>query len=88
LHEHLVEHLNSEIVLETILDLPSALEWIKSTFLFIRVSKNPNHYGLTVWQDKTGFSQSPRRVSTRAARQPAACSPGEFVPPHFCSKFH
>ncbi|XP_065830814.1 probable ATP-dependent DNA helicase HFM1 isoform X2 [Oscarella lobularis] len=46
LHKHLIEHLNAEIVLRTITDVSIALEWIKSTFLFIRVQKNPRHYGL------------------------------------------
>ncbi|CAM2118827.1 unnamed protein product [Caretta caretta] len=46
LHKHLVEHLNAEIVLHTITDVKIALEWIRSTFLYIRVLKNPVHYGL------------------------------------------
>ena len=45
LHDHLIEHLNAEIVLNTISDVSVALEWIKSTFLYIRVMKNPKHYG-------------------------------------------
>ena len=45
LHKNLVEHLNAEIVLETISDVSVALEWIRSTFLYIRVMKNPKHYG-------------------------------------------
>ncbi|NXT98537.1 HFM1 helicase, partial [Buphagus erythrorhynchus] len=46
LHRHLVEHLNAEIVLHTVTDVSVALEWIKSTFLYIRALKNPTHYGL------------------------------------------
>ncbi|KAM9280685.1 LOW QUALITY PROTEIN: putative ATP-dependent DNA helicase HFM1 [Cariama cristata] len=46
LHRHLVEHLNAEIVLHTITDVAVALEWIRSTFLYIRALKNPTHYGL------------------------------------------
>ncbi|CAH1800548.1 unnamed protein product [Owenia fusiformis] len=46
LHEHLIEHLNAEIVLNTITDISVALEWIRSTFLYIRIMKNPKHYGL------------------------------------------
>lgn len=45
LHSHLVEHLNAEIVLQTISDVNMALEWIRSTFLYIRALKNPSHYG-------------------------------------------
>ena len=49
LHEHLIEHLNAEIVLNTINDVSVALEWIKSTFLYIRVMKNPKHYGQVLY---------------------------------------
>ncbi|XP_078484330.1 putative ATP-dependent DNA helicase HFM1 [Ciona intestinalis] len=45
LHSHLIEHLNAEIVLMTICDVSVALEWIRSTFLYIRLLKNPTHYG-------------------------------------------
>ncbi|NWR30545.1 HFM1 helicase, partial [Tachuris rubrigastra] len=45
LHRHLVEHLNAEIVLHTVTDVSVALEWIRSTFLYIRALKNPAHYG-------------------------------------------
>lgn len=44
LANHLIEHLNSEIVLKTITSLPIAVDWIKSTFLYVRASKNPKHY--------------------------------------------
>ncbi|NXX97824.1 HFM1 helicase, partial [Centropus bengalensis] len=46
LHRHLVEHLNAEIVLHTVTSVNVALEWIRSTFLYIRALKNPAHYGL------------------------------------------
>lgn len=45
LHAHLIEHLNAEIVLGTIADVSVAIEWLRSTFLYIRVMKNPKHYG-------------------------------------------
>ena len=45
LHKNLIEHLNAEIVLRTITSVPIALEWIKSTFLYIRIKQNPSHYG-------------------------------------------
>ncbi|XP_022085821.1 probable ATP-dependent DNA helicase HFM1 [Acanthaster planci] len=48
LHNHLIEHLNAEIVLHTISDISIALEWLKSTFLYIRIMKNPFHYGIPV----------------------------------------
>ncbi|TKC48508.1 hypothetical protein EI555_003109, partial [Monodon monoceros] len=43
---HLIEHLNAEIVLHTITDVNIALEWIRSTLLYIRALKNPSHYEL------------------------------------------
>ncbi|KAI3375127.1 hypothetical protein L3Q82_021643, partial [Scortum barcoo] len=46
LHSHLVEHLNAEIVLQTISDVNMALDWIRSTLLYIRALKNPTHYEL------------------------------------------
>lgn len=45
LHSHLMEHLNAEIVLQTISDVNMALDWIRSTLLYIRALKNPTHYG-------------------------------------------
>jgi hypothetical protein len=42
---NLAEHMNAEIVLGTIKDVPGAIQWIKSSFLFTRVRSNPQHYG-------------------------------------------
>ncbi|KFP29804.1 putative ATP-dependent DNA helicase HFM1, partial [Colius striatus] len=55
LHRHLVEHLNAEIVLHTVSDVTVALEWIRSTFLYIRALKNPTHYGFSSGLDKNGI---------------------------------
>ncbi|KAF2984461.1 hypothetical protein EK904_003406, partial [Melospiza melodia maxima] len=55
LHRHLVEHLNAEIVLHTVTDVSVALEWIRSTFLYIRALKNPAHYGFSSGLDKVGI---------------------------------
>ncbi|NWX73360.1 HFM1 helicase, partial [Alca torda] len=52
---HLVEHLNAEIVLHTVTDVTVALEWIRSTFLYIRALKNPTHYGFSPGLDKIGI---------------------------------
>ncbi|KAI8091711.1 P-loop containing nucleoside triphosphate hydrolase protein, partial [Thamnidium elegans] len=46
LHENMIEHLMSEICLGTITDIHTGLNWLRSTFLYIRVSKNPIHYRL------------------------------------------
>ncbi|NWW92022.1 HFM1 helicase, partial [Rhynochetos jubatus] len=55
LHRHLVEHLNAEIVLHTVTNVTVALEWIRSTFLYIRALKNPTHYGFSSGLDKIGI---------------------------------
>uniref|UniRef100_A0A3Q4G5E7 Probable ATP-dependent DNA helicase HFM1 n=1 Tax=Neolamprologus brichardi TaxID=32507 RepID=A0A3Q4G5E7_NEOBR len=55
LHSHLVEHLNAEIVLQTISDVKMALDWIRSTFLYIRALKNPTHYGFSADLDRCGI---------------------------------
>ncbi|XP_029929862.1 probable ATP-dependent DNA helicase HFM1 [Myripristis murdjan] len=55
LHGHLVEHLNAEIVLQTISNVNMALDWIRSTFLYIRALKNPRHYGFSVDLDRCGI---------------------------------
>jgi ATP-dependent DNA helicase HFM1/MER3 len=46
LHLNLTEHLNSEIALETITSISTAQQWLRGTFLFQRIQKNPTHYGL------------------------------------------
>ena len=37
--KNLIEHLNIEIILHIITSVPIALEWIKSTFLYITIKK-------------------------------------------------
>lgn len=44
LHGHLIEHINTEIGLRTITCLQEGEEWIKNSFLFIRIQQNPRHY--------------------------------------------
>ena len=46
LHLNLIEHLNSEIALGTISSFQTAKEWLASTFLSIRLRRNPGHYQL------------------------------------------
>ncbi|XP_042322051.1 probable ATP-dependent DNA helicase HFM1 isoform X2 [Sceloporus undulatus] len=57
LHMHLIEHLNAEIVLHTITDVNIALEWIRSTFLYIRALKNPTYYGFSPGLDRGGIEE-------------------------------
>jgi ATP-dependent DNA helicase HFM1/MER3 len=44
LHLNLIDHLNAEIGLGTVSDIPSAKKWLAGTFLFVRLRRNPNHY--------------------------------------------
>ncbi|GET91474.1 dead/DEAH box helicase-like protein, putative [Leishmania tarentolae] len=46
LHRHMIEHVNAEVALRTIHSFPSAMEWLKTTFFWIRLRKCPPHYGL------------------------------------------
>ena len=44
----MIEHINAEIVLGTITNLQTAIKWLKSTFLYIRLKKNPSYYSIKV----------------------------------------
>lgn len=38
--------MNAEIVIGTIVDLASSIQWLKSTYFFTRLKKNPTYYGV------------------------------------------
>ena len=46
LHINLVEHLNAEIGLGTVIDLQTAKRWLSGTFLAVRLKRNPENYRL------------------------------------------
>ena len=57
LHLHLDEHLNSEIGLGTITNVDSAKDWLRNSFLWRRLQRNPKHYAIgkcdnETWQSK------------------------------------
>ena len=57
LHLNLDEHLNSEIGLGTITNVESAKDWLRHSFLWRRLQKNPQHYAIgkednQTWQAK------------------------------------
>ncbi|CAE6422876.1 unnamed protein product [Rhizoctonia solani] len=59
LHYNLTEHINSEIGLDTINSVDSAEQWLRKTFLFRRIQKNPAHYKLDLpetasWEECMG----------------------------------
>ena len=66
LHHSLIEHLNVELVLQTITNLKTAVNWLKSTFLYVRIKKNPQHYGIQKNQSlnqESDFSESDKYLS-------------------------
>ncbi|KEG07272.1 RNA helicase [Trypanosoma grayi] len=46
LHQKMVEHVNAEVALRTIHSFALGVEWIKTTFLWIRLRRCPRHYGI------------------------------------------
>ncbi|OBA25228.1 P-loop containing nucleoside triphosphate hydrolase protein, partial [Hanseniaspora valbyensis NRRL Y-1626] len=47
IHLQFLEHICSEIEIGSIEDIDSCVEWIRSTFYYVRVKKNPQHYNLS-----------------------------------------
>ena len=54
LHQNLIEHLNAEIGIGTINDVSSARQWLASTFLNVRLQRNPKYYDLDSEEDSNG----------------------------------
>ena len=48
LHINLAEHLNSEIGLGTITDVNTAKDWLRASFFYQRMQRNPGHYALSL----------------------------------------
>ncbi|KAF8892445.1 hypothetical protein BD779DRAFT_1670146 [Infundibulicybe gibba] len=46
LHRNLSEHINSEVGLGTIKSITSARNWLRGSFLFQRIRKNPGYYAI------------------------------------------
>ncbi|KNE61696.1 hypothetical protein AMAG_06498 [Allomyces macrogynus ATCC 38327] len=47
LHMNLAEHLNAEIALGAVATANDAVEWLCSTFFYVRLRRRPQYYGLT-----------------------------------------
>ncbi|XP_020099757.1 ATP-dependent DNA helicase MER3 homolog isoform X3 [Ananas comosus] len=41
-----IEHLNAEIVQLMVSDISLAIEWLKCSYLYVRIRKNPEYYGI------------------------------------------
>ncbi|ESS66296.1 RNA helicase [Trypanosoma cruzi Dm28c] len=46
LHQKMIEHVNAEVALRTIHSFSLGVEWIKTTFLWIRLRRCPRNYGI------------------------------------------
>ncbi|CBH18522.1 DEAD/DEAH box helicase, putative [Trypanosoma brucei gambiense DAL972] len=46
LHQNMIEHVNAEVALRTIHNLSLGVEWIKTTFFWIRLRRCPRRYGI------------------------------------------
>jgi ATP-dependent DNA helicase HFM1/MER3 len=53
LHINLAEHLNSEIGLGTITDMNTAKDWLRASFLYQRMQRNPKYYAFSLEDKKT-----------------------------------
>ncbi|XP_050739858.1 activating signal cointegrator 1 complex subunit 3-like [Eriocheir sinensis] len=45
---HLADNLNAEVALGTVTNIEEAVEWMSYTYLFVRMRKNPQVYGLQI----------------------------------------
>ncbi|KAK8385131.1 hypothetical protein O3P69_012135 [Scylla paramamosain] len=45
---HLADNLNAEVALGTVTNVEEAVEWMSYTYLFVRMRKNPQVYGLQI----------------------------------------
>ncbi|KAK9850259.1 hypothetical protein WJX84_005584 [Apatococcus fuscideae] len=76
----LVDHLNAEIVLGTVTNVKEASLWLSYTYLFVRMLRNPLHYGIR-WEE---LSADPRleghriKLITDAARELERCKMARF----------
>ena len=43
----MTEHLNAEIASSIVTDAETAIDWLKHSFFYVRICKNPRHYGLS-----------------------------------------
>lgn len=44
LHLRLAENLNSEVALGTVTDIAQCVQWLRSTFLYVRAGRDPRRY--------------------------------------------
>ena len=42
----MAEHVNAEIASGIVADSETAMDWLKHSFFYIKVTRNPRHYGI------------------------------------------
>lgn len=70
LYRRICDTLNAEIVLGTVLSLGDAISWLKFTYFYVRMRKNPMHYGISYQAlvDDPQLTQCCHQLVTEAAR--------------------
>jgi len=68
--QHLVDNLNAEISLGTVTSVAEAVTWLGYSYLFVRMRRNPQSYGIewNEYQDDPQLGQRRRRLIIDAAR--------------------
>ncbi|KAJ3270593.1 ATP-dependent DNA helicase MER3 [Terramyces sp. JEL0728] len=62
LHLNLIEHLNTQIFKQTIASIETAMEWLKATFLYLRIQKNPGYYQFKNIAKEDGLKTAENRL--------------------------
>ena len=68
--KHLPDHLNAEVVAGSVTNIQEAIEWIRYTYLHVRMCRNPLAYGISPVQIESDPSlrNRSRELATEAAR--------------------
>lgn len=68
--QRLVDNLNAEISLGTVTSIPEAITWLGYSYLFVRMRRNPQAYGIdwNEFQDDPQLGQRRRKLIVDAAR--------------------
>jgi len=68
--QRLVDNLNAEISLGTVTSVPEAITWLGYSYLFVRMRRNPQAYGIdwNEYQDDPQLGQRRRKLIVDAAR--------------------
>ncbi|KAJ1308595.1 hypothetical protein OPQ81_004293 [Rhizoctonia solani] len=76
----IVDSLNAEIALGTVSTLQEAVSWLGYTYLFVRMRRNPFHYGITreMIQDDPQLVERRMELVTSAAKKLDSCGMIKF----------